>query len=61
VMGHLQRLQKKDLISWEPHSPRTIRLVAPGKSEDIPAVLVLLDGAPNVILWQGRTFVYDPG
>jgi SOS-response transcriptional repressor LexA len=61
VMGHLERLQKKGLISWEPHSPRTIRLLDPEKPGDMPEVLDIKDGVPDVISWQGRRYVYEPG
>jgi repressor LexA len=58
VHGHIERLEKKGLITTSPSSPRTIKLVDEQSSE--VQILKNNKGIPSVIEWQNRRYVYDP-
>ncbi|WP_052476319.1 LexA family protein [Cohnella kolymensis] len=61
VMGHLDRLKENGLIDWEPHTPRTIRVLESPLIDNSVKVMKLKNDIPTVIGWQGRRYVYDPG
>lgn len=60
VHGHIERLASKGLITFEPSSPRTIKLVEQSSTASEVKVMTVEDGQPTAIAWNGNIYVIDP-
>jgi repressor LexA len=60
VQGHIERLVKKGLLISQPGVTRTIKLVEQRENTLDVKVLVIENGEPHAIEWNGRIYVFDP-
>jgi repressor LexA len=56
VHGHIQRLANKGLITFNPSSPRTIKLVEQPIKDPAVKELEFIEDIPDVIEWKDKRY-----
>lgn len=60
VHKHISDLADQGYIKRQPHSPRTLEVLASYGDSPALKVLALRDGVPTIIQFRGNRYVLDP-